>query len=124
MRDIAFEYGGREYRIPATRAFAVGEQVEDIATIAEVASWAKKPRFHKIARCYGAMLRFAGASVSDEEIHRDILSGALAGNTEKLALAGQAINALLLILLGDAAPTESVDETAGPVEDPKKPNAS
>lgn len=74
MTDIRIAYKGAEYVIPESRAFEIGEMVEDIAPLAEVLSWSKKPRFFKMARCLGAMLRFAGANVTDREVHTELMA--------------------------------------------------
>ncbi len=69
MQAISMTWRGEAFTIPAHKAFQIGEQVEEIATLAQMATWQSNPQFYKIARCYGAMLRFAGATASDEDIH-------------------------------------------------------
>jgi ABC-type dipeptide/oligopeptide/nickel transport system permease subunit len=77
MTAIKLTWKGKEYRIPADKAFAVGEQVEDVVSLAEIGSWGVKPRFFKIARAFAVMLRFAGCKVSDGEVHEEITGSLL-----------------------------------------------
>jgi hypothetical protein len=118
MAGIVMNFREKEYRIPEEKAFAVGEEVEDIVSLSELMSWGKEPRFHKIARCYGVMLRAAGAKVSDREVHTDMMDqikafGAAGADAEAVAgsiVAAQAVGALIAVLMdgapagGDAAP--------------------
>lgn len=116
MAGIVMTFRGREYRIPEERAFEVGEAIEDIVTLSELMSWGRDPKFHKIARCYGLMLRQAGAKVSDREVHTDIMDQIKAFGGEGGAdgagsiVAAQAVAALIAVLMdgapagGDAAP--------------------
>lgn len=77
MSGICLTWKGQEYRIPAEKAFAVGELVEDVVSLGEIGSWGVKPRFFKIAKAYGVMLRFAGCKVADGEIHEQITASLL-----------------------------------------------
>jgi len=70
--QITLEWQGREYVIPEDKAFQIGEQVEDIIPITDLPDLAMRPNFHKIARVYGTMLRFAGAKVTDQEIWKHL----------------------------------------------------
>lgn len=80
MKRIVIEFRGEEYTIPETRAFEVGERVEDVATLPEVLSWAKKPKFFKTARCICVMLQAAGARVTHEDVHEQLIADFTAGN--------------------------------------------
>jgi len=42
MRAVNMRWRGKDYTIPANRAFEIGEQVEDIVTLAEVATVLKR----------------------------------------------------------------------------------
>lgn len=72
MTAITLQFKGATFTVPAEKAFALGAAVEEIVTFVELASWGAKPRFFKIAMAYGAMLRFAGAKVSDAEVKAEI----------------------------------------------------
>jgi len=72
MKSITLQFRGATYTVPAEKAFALGAEVEEVVTFAELASWGNQPRFFKIARAFGVMLRFAGAKVSDAEVKAEI----------------------------------------------------
>lgn len=82
MRAINITFKGKTYTIPAHKAFAAADAVEDIATLAVIGGWQTNPHFSKMARCYGVLLRFAGANVSDEEVKSEIMDQIKAMNVE------------------------------------------
>jgi len=130
MPDIVLEWAGRDYRIPDSRAFDLGERVEDIVTLSELGEMTARPKFHKIARVYGEMLRYAGAKVTDREVHSEMMAqvkqamtmvatGADKSDIETKAkhqIAASAIATLVAILM-DGAPSSGGEE-------PEKGNAS
>jgi hypothetical protein len=118
-KAIALEWKGKTYRISEAEAFEVGELVEDIICLAEIPEMAKRPKFFKIARVYGEMLRFAGAKVTNDEVFSammDQVKAAGGGEEQKVAIAFSALAALVDILM-DGAPSDEGD-------DGKKVNAS
>ncbi len=126
MKAIRLKFRGEEFLIPATQAFEIGAQVEDIVTLGEIASWGAKVPFFKVARCFGAMLRFAGCKATDAEVFQDMMDsiakfgrankGGAADVMDVPALA--AVSALTSCLMGGAPLTEEAEET------PEKPSAS
>jgi hypothetical protein len=100
MADIIIAFKGEEFVIPESRAFEIGERVEDIASLPEVLAWAKTPKFHKMARCIGAMLRAAGGRVTDKEVHAQMMVDFRGGNPS----AYFAALASLVAVLMDGAP--------------------
>lgn len=79
MANIVMKFRGGEYIIPENRAFEVGGDVEEVASLFEVFSWMKVPKFHKMARCLGVMLRSAGCDVDDREVYRELMSSVTSG---------------------------------------------
>jgi hypothetical protein len=71
-RVVTLKFRGETYIVPETKAFALGAEVEEVVTLAEIASWGQRPKFFKIARAFGVMLRFAGCKVSDAEVKAEI----------------------------------------------------
>lgn len=114
MTDIRIEFRGKEYLIPETRAFAVGELVEDIATLPEVLDWLRRPRYFKMSRCIGAMLRFAGARVTDEDVHSELMAHLTERQTETLAAS---IFMLTSILMRGALEAKAGKAEAEPEKD-------
>jgi hypothetical protein len=74
MSDIVMTYKGVTYTLPASRAFEACEAVEEIAFIGEIAAWLKHPKFAKLAKCTGILLRMAGARVNDDEVRAELLA--------------------------------------------------
>lgn len=112
MRAVNMQWRGKEYTIPATQAFQVGEQIEDIVTLAEISQWASKPKMFKLAKCYAIMLRFAGCKVADSVVFDDIMSAKEDANGNLAA--AQAIGALAELLTGGspAADGEPAEKTS------------
>lgn len=121
MKAIRLTFKDQEYLIPADRAFRAGAAVEDVVSLAEIASWGARPRFFKISEAYGTLLRFAGADVTDEEVHSEMMDGlsraASAGVAQEIP-AAMAINALMACLMGGAPVPQAEGDTPG------KPTAS
>jgi hypothetical protein len=84
MADIRIEFRGKEYLIPESKSFAVGELVEDVASLPEILDWLRRPRYFKMSRCVGTMLRFAGARVSDSDVHAELMLQLTERKTETL----------------------------------------
>ena len=116
MAKINLSYKGKSYVIPEKKAFEVGDQIEDILTLSELAAMAERPKFHKLARCFGVMLRFAGCKVSDIEIHKQMMTQIKNGQDEDL-VAANAVAALMAVLM-DGAPEGDGEES------PEKQDAS
>jgi len=116
MPNITLSFKGTDYKILENSAFEVAEEVEEIVTLAELAKMQTNPKFVKIAKCLGVMLRFAGAKVSDKDVHSEIIRE-IAGLSEEDAgaakdmLAAQAIGSLMAVLM-DGAPID--DEAPAP----------
>lgn len=121
MREIRMSWAGTDYVIPETKAFQIGERIEEIATLGEILGWMQAPRFFKMARCLGEMLRFAGCKVNDTEVHSALVgslgkvadadaeagAGTDAGSTSAPAPGPEdgyaaAVFALVALLMGDA----------------------
>lgn len=115
MANINLKFKGDEYTISENKAFEVGEAVEDVLTISEIAAMSENPKFFKIAKCFGVMLRFAGAKVSDKEVHSEMMRevSALGDDAEeaKTLLAAQAMHSLMAVLMDGAPLDEDEGET-------------
>ena len=116
MASITLTWKGKTYTIPEKKAFEVGDQIEDILTLSELAAMAERPKFHKLARCFAVMLRFAGCRVSDMEVHSQMMTQIKNGAQEDL-VAANAVAALMAVLM-DGAPED------GGGGSPEKPDAS
>lgn len=118
MKQINIEWQGEKFTIGEHEAFELGERLEDIVTLAELASMAEKPKFRKLARCYAEMLNFAGARVTAEKVYSQMMGEIKNLNKEKKTLiVAEAIGTLIEILMDGAPEGEEPDEG-------KKPNRS
>lgn len=102
MADIKLTFRGEDYIIPDSKAFQAGAVVEEIAGLYEVLRWVNEPPLNKLARCFGALLRFAGAKVSDRDVHRDLVDVMGQGPLQAMV----AMQALIAVLM-DGAPLEA-----------------
>jgi hypothetical protein len=120
MAAIRMNWRGEAFVIPASKAFEVGEAVERIVTLGEIGSWREKVPFYTVARAYATMLRFAGAKVTDGEIHAEIMANLqaagkarVAGDPDPAEIAGMmAMNALVACLMGGAPPSDDPEADA------------
>lgn len=118
-RNIELEWGGDVYVIPANEVFEVGAEVEEVVTLPDIANVGKKLQFRKIAKCYGILLRHAGASVTDQQVFSHMMDQFKSGAEKKLA-AMKAIEVLTEILM-DGAPDVDTDDAD---DDGKKKTAA
>jgi len=116
MRAVEMTWAGVTYTIPADRAFKAAMMVEDIVPFAEVHGWGQKPRVYKLSAAFGALLRFAGARVSDEDIVASILNPN-AQDGGQMAAVG-AFNSLMEVL------TSGAPDLPGDAPAPEKRKAS
>jgi len=111
---ITLKWRGEEYTLNENEAFLACDAVEDIMTLGDTVEMLQgmgKMKFVKIARAYGALLREAGASVSDKEIHDEFKSALqTADKNEKLVLAKTALLTLIQIIMGDAPASSAEDK--------------
>lgn len=108
--DFAVEWAGAPYTIPARKIMRAIAVVEDIVTLGELSTMVRDDRLKlsKVAAAYGALLRFAGASVDDEQVY----AGLFSGGAQTTAMAS--INGLLGLMIPPSALAEA--EASGKVE--------
>ena len=83
--------------------FALGEKIEDIVTIPEVAAMLNgRVKTNKLARCFATIINFAGGRATPEEVKKVMIAEL---QEEKSNAALGAVTAILQILL-DGAPTD------------------
>jgi hypothetical protein len=116
MADIRMTYKGAEYVIPDSRAFEIGMIVEDIVTLGRLAALMQDPKFHTIARCYGAMLRAAGCKTSDREVLAEMMAKVKTGEPGAGRMAAMEALSMIAAVLMDGAPTDGGGDEAGKTE--------
>ena len=101
-RAVNMKWRGVEYTIPATKAFEVGSEIEDIIPFTALMKWGNSPHMHKLAKCYATMLRHAGCKVADVTVF-DAMMGRGDASDNASDLGAAAVMALVQILTGDSA---------------------
>jgi len=76
FQPIKLSWHDRDFTIPAERVLGAIAVVEDVATFPDIARMINRgePNFSKVARAYGALLRYAGASVLDDEVYAGLFN--------------------------------------------------
>lgn len=111
MKRIDIEWKGEAYTISESQAFELGERIEEIVTLGELAEMASRPKFRKLAKCYAEIINFAGGRVTAAEIHSEMMDQIKAQNQDASALlAAEAIGTLIEILMDGAPQEEAGDE--------------
>ena len=68
--DVRLEWGDQDFTIPAERVLGAIAVVEDVITLGDLAGNSRgRLPLAKISMAYGALIRYAGGKVSDEEIY-------------------------------------------------------
>lgn len=75
FQKIELGWGEDNFVIPPERVMGVIAEIEEIATFPEIVRMRPAPNFSKLARCYAAALRYAGARVTDEDVYAGMFRG-------------------------------------------------
>lgn len=110
FKDIELEWQGKSYVIPANRVMGAIAVIEDVVTLKEIYEAGAKGRMKlsKISAAYGAVLRYAGADLKDEDVYSGMFSG-----ESSAAAASDAVMGLLSMMIpptdsgGEATPGKS-----------------
>lgn len=88
--DIRLNWQGTDYVIPANKVMGAIARIEDVITLTEIyeASQQRSVKFSRVASAYGAVLRHAGADVTDEAIYAGMFDGGNAAAAVRDALTG------------------------------------
>lgn len=122
MSKIKLTWKGESATLTEDQAFLAADAVEQVATFGELVEMRMKPgkiRFVLLAKAYAALLTEAGIPTKAREVHREFMKVVNAGgNAEKrLALAVEAIDWLLMVLMdGAPEPEASEGDTGGNLE--------
>lgn len=95
FEPVVLTWDGQEYEIAPDRTMGAIARIEEIITLKEVGEYAMKgdAPIAKLSMAYGAVLRYAGCKVKDEEIYAGMFQGA--SDTSVLGC----INALLAMMI-------------------------
>ena len=106
FEKIALSWQGREYSIPPDGVMQCIAKIEDVITLAQLhqAVVSQSMPLGKLSMAYGALLRHAGARVTDEDVYAGMFKG---GDMVKRAI--EAIHTLQMLMI----PPEHLKATAG-----------
>lgn len=92
---IKLQWQGRAYEIPANRVLMAIAEAEEVLTLDELQRFAARGTAPtaKLSMAYGRLLRFAGATVADDEVFAGMLTG------DQGEVAAAATSALLALML-------------------------
>lgn len=123
FEDVTLTWAGKSYTVPAEKQLGLIARIEDALSgesgeQAISILWRKEgPPHSRMASAFGAALRYAGATVTDEEvylsIHQDIASQA----PEQVAVK---VNTMILALLSIISPpmAMTIKEATNPAKNP------
>ncbi|MFP4539285.1 MAG: hypothetical protein ACLFPA_13405 [Dichotomicrobium sp.] len=115
--DFPLEFRGVDYTIPADRRMGAIAAVEEVITLAELTAMCARESvpLGRLSAAYGALLRYAGAKVSDEEVYAGMFSDGDFFEAAVLALQG-----LMSLMLPPAALNGAGEEAADVAPGEKK----
>ena len=102
FQEIRLNWDGDEFVIPPDRMLGAVAEIEEIVTLPElVVVLGGKMTMARLSRAYGALLRYAGAKLSDEQVYGGLVKR---GETfEQMQIA-------CIALLGVMIPPQSMQE--------------
>ena len=107
FEPITITWAGSEYKIESDRVMGAIATIEEVVTLSELAEMLQsgKLAFSKIARAFASVLRYAGASVSNEEVY-----SAMFGEDKSSAM--QSLSMLLGMMVPPTAIARGKDQAA------------
>ena len=122
FQDVTLSWDGDDYKVAASNVFPLVAKIEDALVgnsgVQAGAYLLNTPPYARLAAGYGAALRHAGASVTDEEIYLSITDAITDGDGKASAeMVQESIYGLLSILFPNL---EQTNLTASPDTKKKK----
>lgn len=126
--DITLTWRGKEYKIEARRVMGAIRRIEEHVTLSEMLRAASEGniKFGNVAAAYAALLNYAGARVTDEEVYSSMFDE---GASERIFTA---VDTLLQMMMppnirkrvNDEADKRMQEESEGAAEAAPEGNAS
>lgn len=104
FQDVTLSFANKEYKIEANSIMRCLAQIEDVISLAELTNKTHVPMV-KLSMAYGIALRYAGATVSDEDIYANVFEPGSAHVVQ------EAVSGLLLMMIPPAKYQNSVTST-------------
>ena len=119
--DIRLHWQGRDYVIRSNRVMGAIARIEDHLTIAELQQYSERNTapLAKIAMAYGAVLRYAGARVDDDEVYEGLFA---ADDSSEVIMAS--LQTLLTMMVPPSALVSGPDGSGEPPMGNSKPAAA
>lgn len=110
FEDIRLNWQGVDYVVPSNKVMGAIARIEDVITLTEIyeASQHRSVKFSRVASAYAAVLRYAGATVTDEEVYAGMFAGQSAAAAVRDALTG-----LLGMMIPPSAKIEQKESPRG-----------
>lgn len=89
--DVQLAWNGKDFAIPSNRVLGAIARIEEHITLPELAGYAERGTapLAKLAQAYGAVLRFAGATVSDDDVYLGMFGAAGGDKQSSIVIALQ-----------------------------------
>ena len=120
--DIELAWGGTIYTIRGQRVMGALSRIEDVITMPELQAYSARGTYPlaKLCSAYAAVLKYAGARVSDE----DIYEMAFSGEAEQEAVIMGVMNLMKMMVPASArAKMEAAMSEVGSTEEPDSGNS-
>jgi hypothetical protein len=106
--DVRLEWCGRQLVIPANKVLGAIARVEEVVTLQELIDHGGRGSVPvaKVSMAYGAVLRYAGAEVSDEDVYAGMFG-------EGAAQVAESVAALLMLLVPPGVGDKAKDAPPG-----------
>lgn len=123
FEDVTVGWQGKEYVIPANKQMGLIARVEDALSgdsgiqAINVLMQKQGPSYSRLAAAFGAVLRYAGAQVTDEEIYLSIMDDFSKSRADVAIKLQTVIISLLMII---SPPVGHAFRTREPKEAPEK----
>lgn len=116
--DVSLNWRGKDYEIRASRMMGAIARIEDVVTLPELQRCAarKTAPLGKVAQAFAAVLRYAGAEVTDEDVYLGMF-GARGGVAVDVAMTS------LMTLMAMMVPPASLQAKGAPQPGNVKPAA-
>lgn len=91
FQDFSFEWNGRAHTIPADRIMGAIGAVEEHLTLHEIHAMMNTRgtvRMERISRAYGALLRYSGVEITDDEVYMSFFAAGATRDTLVSSLVG------------------------------------
>lgn len=117
FEDVTLSWKGEDFVVQANRQMMLIAEIEDVLVKPgqqAVTVLLNGPAHSRLARAYGAALRYAGASVTDDEIYLSITADLAEGKADAVVKIQAAVLGLLAIIAPPIA--RKLTETSEPGE--------